>query len=83
MATVSHLDPTQGNLIETLEKALNDARAGDLNACILIAEYEDGYTADWPGAFSTEMDDLSTLVGHLSIAAHYFTMFSLRDDDDE
>ena len=73
----------QGDLIETLEKALEDARSGDLNACVLIAEYDDGYTADWPGAFSTEMDDLSTLVGHLSIAAHFFTMFSLRDDDDE
>ncbi len=83
MGTVKHLDPLQGSVIETLEKALEDARNGELNACILIAEYESGYTADWPGAFSTDMDDLSTLVGHLSIAAHYFTMFSLTDDEYE
>lgn len=82
MGSIKHLNPLQGDLVETLEKALEDARSGELNACILIAEYEDGYTADWSGAFSTEMDDLSTLIGHLSIATHYFTMFSLADDDE-
>lgn len=86
--SIVHLDPLQGSLIEVLEKALEDARSGSLCGCILIAEHkaDDGaavYTAEWPGAFSTDMEDLSTLIGHLSIAQHFFTTFSLTDDEDE
>tara|TARA_R100001377_G_scaffold33783_1_gene18529 strand:+ start:460 stop:726 length:267 start_codon:yes stop_codon:yes gene_type:complete len=84
MGDVKHLDPVQNNLIETLEQALECARSGEITGFILISEHIGGvYTADWPGAFSTDMDDLSALIGHLSIAQTYFAMHSLSDDTEE
>jgi len=84
MGDVRHINPAQGDLVEVLEKALEGARSGEVCGFILICQHDDGvHTADWPGEFSTDMDEIAQLVGHLSLATNYFSMFALMDEDYE
>ena len=84
MGNVRHLNQIKGEVVEVLEKALEDARKGEIGGFILIAQYEDGiHTADWPGEFSTDMEQIASLVGHLSLASNYFSMFALTDEEYE
>lgn len=84
MGDIRHLNPAQGDLVEVLEKALESARTGELSGLILICQFDDGiHTADWPGEFSTDMNEIAQLVGHLSLASNYFSMFALMDEEYE
>jgi len=83
MGKVTHIEPLTGDVITTLREKLDDAIKGQISGIVVVCEYDEAHTVDMPGAFSTDIDDLSSMVGKLKITADYFSSMAFTEDDDE
>jgi hypothetical protein len=76
VGNVTPFKPLQAEVIEALQKALEDARNGEIDGIVLHVEYSNGaITSDWPGRFHP-----TNIVSFLAIAATHFASLALQEE---
>ena len=83
MGDLTHIEPLTNDVIKTLRERLDDALKGNISGIVILCEYEDAHTIDMPGAFSMDIDDLSNMIGKLTITSNYFASMAFTEDEDD